>query len=99
MDTSDVDDVYNCDEVARLLRVSRRHVLNLARDNLLPGAFRLGKVWRFNGPAIRQLIKEGRSCHGSASAEASIGGKTSGATTIGTTTQVGRKYAELLGLS
>ena len=48
-------DVLIADEVAELLRIRRRRVLEMAARGEIP-AFRLGKDYRFDAAAIRALI-------------------------------------------
>lgn len=41
--------------VAAVLGVSERHVGRLANEGRINGAFRVGRCWRFNSTAIKEL--------------------------------------------
>lgn len=44
------------DEAARLLRINKQVLLRKARQGKIPGAFKIGKLWRFR---LNQLVIEG----------------------------------------
>ena len=44
-------------EIARDCRVNVRTVYNWANDGKLPGAYKLGGVWRFDGAKVRTWIR------------------------------------------
>jgi excisionase family DNA binding protein len=44
------------EEVATVLRVSERTVKDLASEERLPGAVKVGKVWRFSRTALEQML-------------------------------------------
>ncbi len=48
--------VLTCAEVAKLLRVSTRHVLNLCSSGDLR-AFRVGKSWRIERAAVAEYME------------------------------------------
>jgi excisionase family DNA binding protein len=52
-----VNQVFKAAEVARLLRVNRTTVYNLARKGKIP-AFRLTTEWRFSQAAIEEWMKK-----------------------------------------
>ena len=52
-------DLLNADEVARVLRVSRSRVYQLARDGRVAGAVRLGRQLRFDRDRLYSWIRQG----------------------------------------
>lgn len=50
--------LLNAQEVADMLRVSRSHVMTLARSGELP-AIKLGHTWRFHKDAVEKVIASG----------------------------------------
>lgn len=46
------------EEVAEMLRVTPRTILNLADEGKLPGAFRVGKQWRFSRSKLREYMQQ-----------------------------------------
>lgn len=54
------DDVLTADEVAAMLRCSRRHVYNLARRHELPGARQIGRSLVIVRPVLETWLRTGR---------------------------------------
>jgi excisionase family DNA binding protein len=50
-------EVWTLDEAAAYLRMSPSKLRGLARSGEVPGAFRLGKPWRFRADELRKLGK------------------------------------------
>ncbi len=46
---------YTARELARLLHVHPRTVRRLARDGDLPGAYKVGRLWRFRREAVQKM--------------------------------------------
>jgi excisionase family DNA binding protein len=49
-------EVLTADELAERLKVSKSTVEEMARSGKLPGAFRIGKHWRFDLDVLRKAL-------------------------------------------
>ena len=54
-----MEDVLTTHEVARALKVTPRHVLNLIDSGILTG-FRIGRVWRIHSESLTALLASGK---------------------------------------
>ncbi len=45
-------------ELSKILRIPKRSIYKFAKDNLIPGAIRIGKHWRFQSSAIEKWVIE-----------------------------------------
>ncbi len=46
------------DELSKLLRIPKRSVYKFVQDGHIPGAFRIGRHWRFQEEIIEKWIAE-----------------------------------------
>jgi excisionase family DNA binding protein len=51
--------VYECDDVAALLKISSRQVWRLSDAGVLPGIIRIGRSVRWNAQAVDEWISQG----------------------------------------
>jgi excisionase family DNA binding protein len=50
--------ILTADDLGKLLRVPKRTIYKFAKEGLIPGAFRVGKHWRFREDLIHKWIYE-----------------------------------------
>ena len=46
------------EELSKLFRIPKRSIYKFASDGLIPGAFRIGKHWRFKADIVEKWIIE-----------------------------------------
>lgn len=61
--TETTDEILTPDEVANLLKVSKKTVLRLVHDGTLPAA-KVGRAWRFHRDDVLALVAPGVSSRG-----------------------------------
>ncbi|MFP3881928.1 MAG: helix-turn-helix domain-containing protein [Actinomycetota bacterium] len=54
------DEVLTADEAARLLKLSKKTLLRLARDGTIPGN-KIGRVWRFRRSQLLDILSARRA--------------------------------------
>lgn len=60
MHVDDADEVLTAEEAARLLKVSTKTLLRLARNGSVPGN-KVGRVWRFRRSDLLDLLSVRRA--------------------------------------
>lgn len=58
--SDEFDEVLTADEAARLLKLSKKTVLRLARDGTIPGN-KIGRVWRFRRSQLLDILSARRA--------------------------------------
>lgn len=56
-------ELLDTDDVARILRCSRRHVFRLNKEGLMPAAIKLGDLTRWNRKVIESWVESGCKNH------------------------------------
>ena len=56
--TTGKDDALKASELAPILKVSRRTILNWHQDGVIPAEINIGRVIRFSLPEVRKALKE-----------------------------------------